>query len=738
MMASFVKQLRKFLGQGRPAVHPVRRRPGLEMLEDRQLLAAGFVQTNLVSDVPGLAGVTDPDLINPWGLASSPGGPFWVSDNNWGVSTIYNGQGQPSSLVVSIPGSSPGSVGFPNGDVFNTAGAGFDVSKTVNGKVLTGSSVFLFTSDDGVISGWSPGVDLHNAVVAVNNPGTDYSGVTLGTIGSQTFLYAANNSGGAIEVYDSNFNLVTNLAGSFHDPKIPSAMHPFNIQNINGLLYVTYGSENVSGPGLGFVDVYNTQGQLLRHLIGNGPLANPWGIAMAPSNFGQFSNDLLVGNFGNGLINAFDPATGAVMGHVTVNAGKAFQESGLWALRFGNGGNGGPTNTLFFTAGINGENDGLFGSLQALPPLSTGAFLLPNLPSGVQQIFSTVPDNGDLNPYGLAFVPPSIKPGGVLQAGDLLVSNFNSSGNTQGTGTTIVRIGPNGQHSTFFQGAAGLGLTTALGVLRSGFVIVGNLPAPDGTPQQGSLLIIDSNGNLVSQISDSALLNGPWDLAVNDQGTAAQVFVSNVLSGSVTRINLKIPATGAPIVESETMIASGYTFRTDPNALVVGPTGLVFNAARGVLYVAATGDNAIYAVPNALTSLGDHGTGKLIVQNDPNMHGPLGMVMAPNGDLIVANGDAVNPDPNDPNELLEFTPTGTFVGKFQDDPGAPGAAFGLAASSVGGVFRFAAVDDNTNTVHVWSFAQQTAPTRGHVADPLFALMVELDSNGHHRHGDLPW
>jgi hypothetical protein len=319
-----------------------------------------------------------------------------------------------------------------------------------------------------------------------------------------------------------------------------------------------------------------------------------------------------------------------------------------------------------------------------------------------------VASNGDVNPYGVAFVPQNFQGGGKLAPGDILVSNFNDSGNTQATGSTIVEIGPNGQQSTFFQGAQGLGLNTALGVLPQGFVLVGSAPATTvngvNTVSDGAILILDSNGNQVGQVSDSALLQGPWDLTINNvDKTHAQVFVSNVLSGTVTRLDLFIPPGGTPQVESETQIASGFAHGTNGSALVVGPTGLAFDAKRDILYVASTADNAIHAIRNAAFTQRDEGKGRLVVQDPQHLHGPLGLVLAPNGDLIVANGDAQNPDPNHPNELVEYTRKGKFVGQFQLDPGTPGAAFGIAVQQVGDQVRFAAVNDNTNTVEVWTF-----------------------------------
>jgi hypothetical protein len=331
--------------------------------------------------------------------------------------------------------------------------------------------------------------------------------------------------------------------------------------------------------------------------------------------------------------------------------------------------------------------------------------ILSQLSTTTPVTVSTIPPNGDLNPYGTAFVPNGFVTGGVLHPGDLLVSNFNNSNNLQGTGRTIVRVSPDGQTSTFFDGKPGLGLTTALGVLKNGFVIVGNVPTKDGssaTVRQGSLLILNENGKVVEKLKSSAKLDGPWDLTINDQGPFAQVFVSNVLSGTVTRIDMFVPRGGSkPKVLDEVQIASGYKHTTDPNALVLGPTGLAFDAQTDTLFVASTADNAVYAIHNAAERSTDAGTGKIIPLDSAHLHGPLAMVLAPNGDLIVSNGDAVNPDPAQSSELVEFTQQGQFVSQFQVDPMA-GGAFGIALENTNGKIHFAAVDDVTNTVSIWT------------------------------------
>jgi hypothetical protein len=442
-------------------------------------------------------------------------------------------------------------------------------------------------------------------------------------------------------------------------------------------------------------------------------LDNPWGLTIAPKSFGEFGGDLLVGNNGgNNWINAFDPFNGTFKGVLTLSNGQPFSENNLWALKFGNGAIGGVANTLYFTAGIGGT-DGLFGSLQAIPLLSPKAPIVTNLPQGAFQTISTIPGNGDLNPYGVAFVPPDFPTGGKINPGDILVSNFNNAATNQnGTGTTIVDIAPDGTQSLFYQGPSStdqIGLDTALGILKSGFVIVGNLPAtynPDGsiaTVGPGFLRILDRTGTVVGTISDPTLLDGPWDLTINDQGANAQVFVSNVLSGTVTRIDLTIPAGGNPMETSLTQIASGYSHEVVQPVLALGPTGLAFDAKRDILYVASTLDNEIFAIHDAKDRASDAGTGRLIYSDSIHLHGPLGLVLAPNGDLIAANGDGVNPDPNQPSELVEFTPHGHFVGQFSIDS-SPAGPFGLAITDAGGILRLAAVDDDLNTLDVWTFA----------------------------------
>ncbi|HTC32976.1 MAG TPA: hypothetical protein VK724_06375 [Bryobacteraceae bacterium] len=328
--------------------------------------------------------------------------------------------------------------------------------------------------------------------------------------------------------------------------------------------------------------------------------------------------------------------------------------------------------------------------------------ILGQLPTSPERIVPTVPSNGDVNPYGVAFVPPGFPEGGPLEPGDILVSNFNDSSGVQGTGSTIVKIAPNGTLSTFFQGQAPLGLTTALGVLRAGFVLVGNVPTINNgaTAEQGSLLVIDRFGHLVTTLQNANLLDGPWDLAVNDLGIFAQVFVSNVLNGAVTRLNVSV-INGSLHVLSATQIAHGYAIAPNAAAVVVGPTGLAYNPLTGFLYVASTDDNAIFGIPFAALTNQDANKGVLIYRDSTRLHGPLGLALAPNGDLITANGDAVFAGGTQ-NALVEFTPFGRFVAQYQLDSGPAGGAFGIAISSDPFDIRIAAVDDDQNTLDIWN------------------------------------
>lgn len=342
-----------------------------------------YKRVNLVSDTDGVALRKDPNLVNPWGVAFSPTSPFWISDNGTGVSTLYDGAGKLRSLVVTIPpfsGSSSDTKATPTGQVFNGSSS-FEIQK--------GSpSVFLFATEDGTISGWNPTVNRTQAILMVDhsNQGAVYKGLAIGISKKDgPSLYATNFHDGVVEQYKQESDLSLHLVRTFTDKDLNSTpcnsdpnsacFAPFGIQNINGLLYVTYAKQKLpdkhdddGGPGKknnGFVDIFDTDGNLVKRFASGGELNSPWGLALAPQNFGQFSGALLVGNFGDGHINAFDFRSGHSLGQLHDQIGQILTINGLWALVFGNGQQAGARDSLFFTAGIYDESHGLFGVIRA-------------------------------------------------------------------------------------------------------------------------------------------------------------------------------------------------------------------------------------------------------------------------------------------------------------------------------------------------------------------------------------
>lgn len=319
---------------------------------------AQYLQRNIVSDISGLAELQDANLKNPWGVSFAATSPFWVSNAGTNTATLYSVNGATGAaaivpLVVHTPGPISGQVSNVTPDFALSTG---------------GPARFIFAGLDGNIYAWN---QPHGTAAETTHTGNaPYTGITKGQSGGKNYLYAANIAEGKVEAFDSGFQEVS-LTGNFADPNLPAGFSPFNVQNIGGQLYVTYAS--FAAPG-GIVNVFNTDGSFARRFATNGTLLNPWGLAKAPGNFGKFSNALLVGNFnagdpnlGPGYINAFDPTTGAFLGLLDDPNGNPVAIDGLWEILFGNGGNGGVRNQLYFSAGIENEQHGLFGSLQSVP-----------------------------------------------------------------------------------------------------------------------------------------------------------------------------------------------------------------------------------------------------------------------------------------------------------------------------------------------------------------------------------
>jgi uncharacterized protein (TIGR03118 family) len=350
-----------------------------------------YVVTNLVSDLPNTAAVQDPNLKNAWGVAFSPAAsPFWIADNANGLSTLYNGDGTIVSLVVTVPcppsagqGTSCPQFSSPNGLVWNPTTT-VSTAFLVPGTQLP--AMFIFSSEDGTISSWTGGLTPpDNAVLAVNNSvtpnptlGAVYKGLAIGTNVNGVFLFATNFRAGTVEVYgpapagsSTGSYVPVTTGGGFTDQDMPAGYAPFGIQNIDGDLYVTYAQQdaqkhdNVAGNGLGFVDVFDTDGHLLRRFASQGALNSPWGVARASTAFGRFSGDILVGNFGNGRINVF-ASNGKFLGQLRNSNGQPIIIDGLWTVTLG-GGAKSSSDTLYFTAGPNGQNDGLFGTITPAP-----------------------------------------------------------------------------------------------------------------------------------------------------------------------------------------------------------------------------------------------------------------------------------------------------------------------------------------------------------------------------------
>jgi uncharacterized protein (TIGR03118 family) len=631
-------------------------------MQSRSALAQNaYIQHNLVSDLPGVSDHTDTNLLNPWGISFSPTSPFWISDNHSGRSTLYNSSGTPQALVVTIPppagGTPPAS---PSGTVWNTTTGFFVVSNT--------SSRFLFSTEDGTISAWASGP---NAVLKVDNSasGAVYKGLAIGSNGVGTFIYATDFHNGKIDAFDTNFSPA--LVGAFVDTNIPATFAPFNIQNLNGELYVTYAQpdadkhDDVPGPGHGYVDVFDTSGNLLKRLVVQGDLNSPWGVALAPMGFGPFGGALLVGNFGDGRINAFDPATGNWMGELNGTNGSPLVIPGLWALAFGNGGSGGSPQTLYFTAGPNGETDGLFGSLAPLfPAITAGAhFLQHNLVSDLAG-YADHTDTNLLNPWGISFSPTS--PFWLSDNHSGLSTLYNSSGTPQ---ALVVTIPPP---------ASGTPPASPSGTVwnnTTGFIATGNTPSRFlFSTEDGTISAWASGASAVLKVDNStngAVYKG---LAIGSNSVGSFIYATDFHNGRVDAFDSNYsPALIGKFVDPT--IPSGFA---------------PFNVQNinGLLYVAYAKQDAdqhddVAGPGNGYVSVFDtsgNWLGRFASQGVLNS--PWGLVQAPagfgpfGGALLIGNfGDG---------RINAFNPTtGVWLGTVNDTNGNPFAIKGLWAIAFG-------------------------------------------------------
>jgi uncharacterized protein (TIGR03118 family) len=552
----------------------------------------GPVQTNLVSDIPGFAVTTDPNLVNPWGIANSATSPYWISDQGTNRSTLYNGAGTITNLIVGIP--QVGNPGGPTGIIAVPA-----TTPAVTGFVVPGTtttSKFIFATLDGTIAAWASG----NAVTAVQNPGAAYTGLAFANNGTANYLYAANFvSGGGIVVYDSNFN-PTALTGSFSDPGVPSTYAPFNIQLLGGNLYVTFAQiaapgAPTFGAGLGFVDIFNTNGVLQQELVANGALNAPWGVALAPAGFTAFPNDLLVGNFGNGQINAFDPAAGTFLGTISNPEGRPITNSGLWAIEFGNGNAGSSANTLYLTAGINGERDGLFAALTPGPVMLAFGSQLQGTASSSQTI--TVENTGS-GPLTLSAAPAITGTG----ASEFAIGGTSTctNGATVAAGTSCTVI------VTFTPAAAGTRgpavLTLADNAANSPQTVSITGIGAAGAPAVALTTINAFSGQLVGSKSSVQTIT------VTNTGSAPLIFPASAVA--VTNDFSETDTCSSQTVAPLATCAVSVTFSpsSTANNPRTGAITLTDNAAASPQTIAITGTAQDFSVTTPATMSVTHGT----------------------------------------------------------------------------------------------------------------------------------
>ena len=507
-----------------------------------------YVQTNLVANAKGLAPIVDPNLIDPWGLSISTSSPFWISNHLSGTSTLYNGSGAITAVVVKIPpgaASSSTALGRATGQVQNNLSTATPVPFLLpapNGKTAS----FIFATDDGTISAWNGSVVASTAVVTVDNSSMKavYKGLAIATSAAGPTLYGANFRSGKIDVFNGAWAAAA-LTGTFTDPAVPAGFAPFNIWNLNGQLYVTYAKQDsnqfldVAGAGNGYVSVFDVNGNLLTHLISGGALNSPWGIAIAPANWGAFSGALLVGNFGDGTINAFNLSTGAQLGTLQSAGATPIAISGLWALVFGNGKSGGDTNTLYFTAGVPNGSSAPRGILGGIAP-----------PAAITSIFNAASQlSGSVSPGEIVLISgqtvgPSPTVTSTISGSLPTVVNSATSVNTtsvtfNGTAAPIVYAGASGTAVQVPYEIAGATSANVAMTVGTQIAAVFSVPVAPTSP---GLFTVDFSGK-----NQAVALNA--DGTVNSQANAAARGSKIMLFA--TGEGVTIPADVDGIVEAD-------------------------------------------------------------------------------------------------------------------------------------------------------------------------------------------
>jgi uncharacterized protein (TIGR03118 family) len=552
-----------------PAAGARRRRVlRLEALEDRCNPSTAFLATDLISDQPGVAPVTDPTLVNAWGISFGPGSPFWVSSNGSDLSEIYGGDVNGSPITqpfkVAIPH------GAPTGQVFNGTGSTTDF--TVTDGTNSGTAVFLFASEAGFITGWNPAVGVPpggrppSLTAEVGFPAPDgavYKGLALSKVGAANFLYAADFHNGKIDVIDGTFHKVTlgtNGFETFTDPNLPAGYAPFNVAAINGKLYVSYAKQDdakhddVPGHGHGFVDVFETNGHFDGRLISRGDLNSPWAMVLAPSTFGDFGGALLVGNFGDGRINAYDPATGRDLGVLSESPGHPLVIDGLWGLAFGNGRGAGDATSLYYAAGPDHESHGLFGKITANP---AGTNPVSVKLTGSDLVITGSRDN-DRVEVELSHDGTQI----VVEAGDHQIGRFDAA--AVGTihfngfaGDDVFVVDPGISATVIADGGAGNDILVGGG---GNNILLGN--AGDDTLIGGAgrdiLIGGDGKDRLFGRGNDDILIGGRTDYDANQQALLQILAAWNTNDSYANRVAaIRSGANGVPKLDSTTVHDDG-------------------------------------------------------------------------------------------------------------------------------------------------------------------------------------